>query len=92
MTSMDKIQNRESCCSVPNSALFFLTGLGTGVALTLLLAPLSGDATRSLVRRKMKDGKEWVTAKAAGAGDYVAAQANDLRDRAADVAEAITRT
>ena len=90
MTNTDKIQNRD--CGISGSALFFLTGLGTGVALTLLLAPLSGEATRSLVSRKARDSKAWVTTKASKVGDYVAAQTSDLRDRVTDAADAITRS
>ena len=46
---------------------FFLAGMGTGVALTLLLAPLSGEATRNLIRRKVKEGADWAKDTAAGA-------------------------
>jgi hypothetical protein len=36
--------------------LFFLTGLGAGIALTVLLAPRSGAATRRLIGRKVEEG------------------------------------
>lgn len=49
-----------------SSALpLFLTGLGTGISLTFLLAPRSGAATRSLIGRKVKDGEDWMKDKAA---------------------------
>lgn len=71
---------------------FFLTGLGTGVALTLLFAPLSGAATRRLIGRKVKDGEDWMKDKAASAEDYVLTQAAGLRDRVKEAAEVIVRT
>ena len=71
--------------------MLFLAGLGTGVALTLLLAPLSGEETRGLITRKVREGKDWVDAKTSEAEDYVAAKGNVLRERAGEVADAITR-
>lgn len=75
-----------------DSALpLFLTGLGTGIALTLLFAPLSGAATRSLISRKAKDGEGWVKDKAAAAEDYILTRGAGLRDRVKEVAEVIGR-
>ena len=68
-----------------------LAGLGTGVALALLLAPMSGPATRSLIGRKAKEGEEWLRDTAAAAEESLAAQAADLQHRAKEVAEVITR-
>jgi gas vesicle protein len=75
------------------SSLFtvFLTGLSTGIALTLLLAPLSGEATRDLISRKVKDGKDWMDAKTSEAEEYVATKGTALRERAGEVADVITR-
>jgi hypothetical protein len=43
---------------------FFLAGLGTGIALTLRLAPQSAANTRSLITTKVKDGEGWMRQKA----------------------------
>ena len=43
----------------------FLAGLGTGIAVTLLLAPLSGSTTRRLIGRRIKNGEDWVRGTAA---------------------------
>lgn len=74
-----------------NSATLFLTGVGTGIALTLLLAPRSGAATRGLIGRKVKDGEDWMKDKAAAAEDYVLTRGAGLRDRVQEVAEVIGR-
>jgi len=70
---------------------FFLVGLATGVALTVLLAPRSGAATRRLIGRAVHEGDEWVKTKAAEAKGYFKSQAEDLRQRAKDVAAVIAR-
>ena len=67
----------------------FLTGIGTGIALTLLFAPLSGAEARKLIARKVKDGEDWVRDQTADAGEFVAAQADGLRDRVKKVGEAV---
>ena len=64
-----------------DAVLFFLTGLGGGIALTVLLTPRSGPATRRLIGRKVDDGKDWVKDKAGAAQDYVKGQGEELRDR-----------
>ena len=56
----------------------FIAGLGTGIALALLFAPVSGPATRSLIGRKATDGGDWVKETVAG-----------LRDRAKEAADEI---
>ncbi len=70
----------------------FLTGLGTGIVLTLLLAPASGEATRSLIGRKVKEGEDWMKETAAAAEESVLAQAAGLKSRVKEVAEVITRS
>ena len=68
----------------------FLTGLGAGIALTLLMAPMSGAASRRLIGRKVNDGKDWMKDQAAAAEDYAHTQSARLRDRVKVVAEAVT--
>lgn len=70
---------------------FFLTGLGTGIALALLLAPQSGVATRGLIGRKCKESSEWVKDAADAAEEYVVAKGTEIRDRAKEVAEVVAR-
>jgi len=43
-----------------SALLFFLTGLGAGIALTVLLAPRSGAATRRLIGRRVEEGEDWM--------------------------------
>ena len=75
-----------------SSLLFFLTGLGAGIALTVLFAPRSGAATRRLIGRKAEEGKDWVQDKAGAAQDYVRSHGEELRDRVKEVAEVIGRS
>lgn len=78
-------------CEQRSALPLFLVGLGAGIAVGLLMAPLSGNATRDLLTRKMKDGENWVKDQANGAEKYVRAQSADLRGRVNDVADVITR-
>jgi gas vesicle protein len=74
---------------------FFLAGLGAGIAVTVLLAPRSGAATRRLIDRKVGEGEAWMKAmkaKAAAAQDYVSSRGAELRDRVKDVAEVMGRS
>jgi hypothetical protein len=75
-----------------SALLFFLTGLGVGIALTVLFAPLSGAATRRLIGRKVEEGEDWVKDNAAAAQDYVRDHGEELRDRVKDVAEVTGRS
>lgn len=69
---------------------FFLAGLGAGIAVTLLLAPLSGAATRRLIGRRVKDGEEWMRSKAGAAKDFVRSYGAGSEDT--KEAEAVART
>jgi hypothetical protein len=71
---------------------FFLTGLGAGIGLGVLLAPRSGAAMRRLLGRRVDQGKDWVKETAVSAQDYVREQGQELRDRAKEVAEVIGRS
>lgn len=67
----------------------FLAGLVTGIAVTVLLAPRSGAATRRLVGRKVEEGENWMKAKAAAAQGYVSSRGAELRDRVKEAAEVL---
>ena len=69
----------------------FILGLGAGVLLTLLYAPLSGEKTRRLISRRVQEGEDWVNDQASAAQDYVTSTAGGLRDKAREVAEVIAR-
>jgi hypothetical protein len=71
--------------------LSFVTGLGAGVALTVLFAPRSGVAMRRLIGRKVEEGQDWMTDKAAAAQDYVRDRGEELFGRVKEVAEVIGR-
>ena len=86
---MEKAEMSGCRASTP---LYFLTGLGAGIALTLLLAPRSGASTRRLIRRKVEAGEDWVKNQTAAAHDYVSDRGEELRDRVKDVAEVIGRS
>ncbi len=87
MRNIEKDPENGSTSAVP----FFLTGLGTGIALALLFAPLSGGATRGLIGRKCKETSKWVKDTAGATEEYVAAKGSEIRDRAKEVAEVIAR-
>ncbi len=70
----------------------FLSGLGAGLALALLLAPRSGRATRGLISRKVRVGEDWVKDTATKTENYVAAQGEGLREGVKEFAEVIGRS
>jgi gas vesicle protein len=86
---MEKVEMNTSRGS---ALLFFLTGLGAGIALTVLFAPRSGAATRRLIGRKVEEGEDWMKDKAAAAQDCVRGQVEELRDRVKEAAEVIGRS
>ncbi|MBK9170809.1 MAG: YtxH domain-containing protein [Bryobacterales bacterium] len=69
---------------------YFLTGLGAGMVLAMLLTPRSGPATRSLIGSTVKDGANWVKDKAAVAEDSVRTRGTELRHRVQEAAEVIS--
>jgi gas vesicle protein len=56
--------NDASCDNRRLAVPLFLTGLGAGIALTLLFAPLSGEATRTLISNRVRRSKEGVATNA----------------------------
>ena len=56
-----------------NRVLGFLCGIGAGACVGLLLAPRSGEKTRSLIRKQ-----------AGNSADYLRKQTNEVCDAAAD--------
>ena len=58
----------------------FLIGLGAGLGLGILLAPRSGERTRSLIREKARDSAA-----------YLRQRGNDARDAAANAIQDSTR-
>ena len=67
---------------------FFLTGLGTGLALGMLVAPRSGKENRLLIRHKAQEGKDLLKSSVDQGQDYIKRQgaaaldqANELIDR-----------
>ena len=73
-------------CNKGCGLLWFLTGLGAGVGLTLVLAPRSGAATRRIIGRKVDEGEEWIRDKAAEAQECVKDQLKELRGRVEEMA------
>jgi gas vesicle protein len=88
---MENVETNGHHCNRVSEGLVFLTGLGVGVAITVLFAPRSGAATRRLIGHKAEKGEGWIKDKAAAAQDYVKAHVEELRDRVKEVAEVIGR-
>ena len=86
------MQKVGSSCKTGSSSLMFLTGMGTGIALAVLLAPRSGAATPRLIGRKVEEGEDWVKGRAAAAQEYVLDQGEKLGDRIKEEAEVIGRS
>jgi gas vesicle protein len=79
----------ESCNSKTSALPMFLAGLGTGVAFALLLAPLSGEAARNLIGRKVQEGETWVKDQKDEAQGFVRNQSAALRDKVSAVADLV---
>jgi gas vesicle protein len=63
-----------------NRVCGFLTGLAAGAGVALLLAPRSGERTRSMIRRKATDS-----------AGYVRQRSNDIREAAEETLRDGTR-
>lgn len=85
------MEKLEMNCNRGSALLYFLTGLGAGIGLTVLLAPRSGAATRRLIGHKVDEGKDWVKDQALAAQDYVKDQGKELQNRVKEAAQAIAR-
>jgi gas vesicle protein len=83
------MEKTEMECNRKSAVPPFLLGIGTGVALALLLAPRTGTATRKLIGRKAQDGGKWAEDKADTAKKWVLTQGVGLRERVKDGADAI---
>jgi gas vesicle protein len=55
---------------------YFFLGLGVGVAVGMIFAPVSGSEARGLIRNKASEG-----------GDYLRRRSEEIRDSASDVVE-----
>lgn len=88
---MRDIEKAPTNATRSSTVLFFLAGFTAGVSATLLLAPASGTATRSLVGRKFKEGEHWIKDKATRAEGRIRARGEDLLARAREVGEVIGR-
>ena len=91
MTTMEQIEVNGNNNKIVSSLLLFLTGLGAGAAVALLLAPRSGAVTRRFIGDKVYRGKGWMKDKTAAAQAYVKDRGDELRGRAEEVAEVIGR-
>jgi gas vesicle protein len=60
---------------------YFLLGLGVGVAVGMVFAPLSGQETRGRIRNKALEGGDYIRRR----GEGLRESANDLVDRGRDV-------
>ena len=64
---------------------YFIVGLGIGVAVGLLMAPLSGEETRQILRSKADEGAEFLRAKADESKEFVRRRSGELRESASDL-------
>lgn len=88
---MEQIEVNGTNGKMGSSLMLFLSGLGAGVVLTVLLTPRSGAATRRLIGSKVGEGKGWMKDKAAAAQAYVKGRGEELRGRVEEVSEVISR-
>lgn len=82
------MERTQVCRNCGSGLSLFCTGIFTGVAVTLLLAPLSGRSTRRLIGRNLRDGEDWVKNKVTEVEEYAANVGNNLRERVRAATEA----
>jgi hypothetical protein len=75
-----------------SALLSFMTGLGAGIALTALFASRSGAPARRLISRRVEEGQDWITDKAAAAQGYVRERGEELCGRVKEAAEVLGRS
>jgi gas vesicle protein len=63
----------------------FLAGLGVGMAVTLLIAPRSGAATRKLIRRQAAEASGLVRAKTSEANKYIKRRAGEALEQTSEM-------
>lgn len=71
---------------------WFLTGLVAGIAVTLLVAPASGAASRRFLGSRLREGENWVKTKATEAEEYAVSQTTALRDRVKEAAQVMVKS
>ncbi len=91
MTNMEHNESNGNDGRIGSSLMLFLGGLGAGVAVALLLAARSGVVTRRFIGHKVYRGKDWTKDKVAATQAYARDRGEELRGRAAEVAEVIGR-
>ena len=65
----------------------FLTGMGVGMALAVLLAPRSSSATRTLIHQKADEAKDFLTAKAEEGKSYLKNSGTELFQQASELVD-----
>jgi gas vesicle protein len=67
-----------------NNPIYFVMGLGMGIAAALLLAPKTGAETREFLSAKAKEGADYASQSAADGVAYAQKQAGGLKKTAVD--------
>ncbi len=70
-----------------NNPLYFLMGVGIGVAAAMLFAPKSGSETRDYLRSKSEEGARYAKQAASDAADLVKQSTDQLKTTAVDSIE-----
>jgi hypothetical protein len=86
-----RMERNEMNRSCESGLPLFFTGLLAGVAVTLLLAPISGRGARRLIGRRVKEGEEWLKSKAAEVEEYAVNAGTAVRDRVRAATEPSTQ-
>ena len=68
-----------------NGFVYFLLGLGVGVAAGILLAPRTGEETRQLLADKAGEGADYLRSRAQDGTEFVKQRTGDVKQSAADL-------